>query len=87
MKTRRQQILAALVTTLVLFPSIALAEGELVSYGDGDRVTERTLSTGQNMIATEVDTTAEAATSDQEFAAAGLNGPNEGSFVDPSTNS
>ena len=77
---------AVLFSVLTLAPAVAKADGEQVSFGDGDRVTERSLATGQNMVATVVDSSAETPTSDEEFGSAGLSGPNAGGYVDPSTN-
>lgn len=80
-------ILAAVVGAISLMPAVAKADGEMVSFGDGGRVTERELSSGQNMVDTIVDASAEAPSIEEEFVSGGLAGPNQGGFVDPSTNS
>lgn len=82
----QQLLIAGILAAFTLMPSLAKADGELVSFGDGDRVTERSLSTGQNMVDTVIDASAESPTIQEEFVAGGVSGPNQGGYVDPSTN-
>lgn len=82
----KKLLTAAIFAVVTLAPTVARADGEIVSFGDGDRVTERSLASGQNMVATVVDSSAETPTVQDEFGSAGLSGPNAGSYVDPSSN-